>query len=288
MVYAATRLEVEELHKLKDLLRIKYGDAYVMSAETNTNRTVKENVIAKLSLKQMPDSLIIVRIKQIAKEMNIECNLPLDMGMNENPYGPGPMNNPYGQNPFGDPGMNMGNNPYGDPGMNMGNNPYGDPGMNMGNNPYSSDPSMQNPLEQPYAGGDFGNFDQNKSQYGGQNANPFGGFGGFDANTYDQRNMGNNPGNGPNMSQGVQGFGEDNFKNNPSMQQPMGNPNDVESNPYKSNFMEPNQNMGNFGDNNPQQPGYGNFDNNFNNPGNMQNPNSGFPSNPGKDNLDFP
>ena len=158
LVYAGTRLEIEELHRLKNLLAIKYGDGYVMAAETNANNTVKEVIVAKLAVRNMPDSLIIVRLKQLAREMNIECNLPsYDESMEQNPFGGG-MDNSFGGNPFG--GNSMGGGNQFDPNMGgQNNNPFG-----QGANPYGNE----------FGGFDAGNqFDYMKNQGPG---NPFGGF----------------------------------------------------------------------------------------------------------------
>ena len=146
VIYASTRLEFEELYRLRDLIMRKYGSAYIAKAESNADKLVNINLVEKLRIKPVSDAFITIRLKQLCKEKSIpfefpceiNSDIPGDIGnpfdqQGINPYGGGNNFNQFGQqgsNPYGPPGGN--NNPYGPPGGN--NNPYGPPGGN--NNPY--------------------------------------------------------------------------------------------------------------------------------------------------------
>lgn len=227
-----------------------------MQAESNANHTVMEIIVAKLTVKRIPISLIIVRLKQLATEMNIECNLPSYDESIENPFC-----SSQGGNPFGPGGNQFGGNPFdqgnqfggfgGNSFNQSGSNPYGSEfgGMGTGSQFDYMNQQQKNP------GDPFGNFNDKANYLGGSNgpSNPSGDFSYKDYLEARQR----------------------------TMNAPKDDPNNLASDPYKSNFMDPMNNQGfpsgnqgnnqGFGDN-----PYGNFDNNFNNPGNnSNNPNNG-------------
>jgi hypothetical protein len=148
VIYASTRLEFEELLKLRDLIMRKYGSAYIQKAENNVDRLVNINLVEKLKIKPASDAFLTIRLKQLCKEKKIPFEFPSEItsdipGDIGNPFGP-PGNNPYGGdfNPYasaqgpGDAPYNSGQgNPYGPPqGPSPGNNPYGPPQGDI--NPY--------------------------------------------------------------------------------------------------------------------------------------------------------
>jgi len=159
VIYASTRLEFEELYKLRDLIMRKYGSAYIQKAENNVDKLVNINLVEKLKIKPASDPLLIIRLKQLCKEKKIPfefpseitSDIPSDIG---NPFGGpgfgGGDFNPYasaqGPNPYGPP--QGGNNPYGPP--QGGNNPYGPP--QGGNNPYGPPQGGNNPYGPPQEG----------------------------------------------------------------------------------------------------------------------------------------
>ena len=213
LIYASSRLEVDELHKLRELIMLKYGELYVNKGDSNADGLVNKNLIEKLKVKQTSDTLITIRLKQLCKEDNVPFEFPCEIVGNEfSPYGPGQpgmppsdFGNPFGGMPGGgnqpvnpyasqfgggdyqqggwNPNMqNQGQNPYGNwngPGPdNYGN--QGDFGPDMNNNPYGG--GNNNPYgggnNNPYEGG-------NNNPYGGGN-NDFGGFGNFQGGNKEQ------------------------------------------------------------------------------------------------------
>ena len=147
VIYASTRLEFEELFKLRDLIMRKYGSAYIQKAESNADKLVNINLIEKLRIKPPNDAFLTIRLKQLCKEQKIPFEFPCEIesdipGDLDNPFSQSGVN-PYGgndSNPYGPP---SGGNPYGPPPSNN-NNPYGPPPSND-NNPYGPPPSNNNP-----------------------------------------------------------------------------------------------------------------------------------------------
>ena len=235
VIYASTRLEFEELYRLRDLIMRKYGSAYISKAENNADKLVNVNLIEKLRIKPASDAFLTIRLKQLCKEQKIPFEFPSEIysdipgdignpfdqqgmnpygggGNNFNPYGPpGGNNNPYGppggnnNNPYGPPGGNN-NNPYGPPKDNNNNNPYGPPGGNNNNpfgppgdndnnNPYGPPKGNNSNPYGPPGGNNNSQFGNNKSQLGQSNNQNDNNFGG-DFNDY--MNKQNNQNNGPN------------------------------------------------------------------------------------------
>ena len=188
IIYASTRMEIEELQTLRQIIAKKYGTAYVQKADTNGDKLVNVNLVEKLRIKPASDVFVTIRLKQLCKEHKIPFEFPAEIGNDfsaepmqmQNPYGDN-MNNPFGPNPFGPPGSDAygnanpyagnNNNPYGPPGGN--NNPYGPPpGGN--NNPFGPAPGGNN--NNPYGGSDFKPPGSDNNPFGpqGGNNNPYG------------------------------------------------------------------------------------------------------------------
>ena len=171
VIYASTRLEFEELYKLRDLIMRKYGSAYIQKAENNVDQLVNVNLVEKLKIKPASDAFLIIRLKQLCKEKKIQFEFPTEIisdipGDIGNPFGaPGNGNNPYGGdfNPYDS--AQGGNNPYGPPPQQEGNNPYGPP---QGDNPYASNQGGNNPFNPPQSG------DNNPFNPQQDNNNPYG------------------------------------------------------------------------------------------------------------------
>ena len=68
ILYAATRMEIEELHTLRDMIMRRYGQAYIMKAESNADKLVNVNLVEKLRIKPASDVFITIRLKQLCKE----------------------------------------------------------------------------------------------------------------------------------------------------------------------------------------------------------------------------
>ena len=154
VIYASTRLEFEELFRLRDLIMRKYGSAYIAKAESNADKLVNINLIEKLRIKPPNDAFLIIRLKQLCKQLKIPFEFPCEINSDI----PGDIGNPFDQsgvNPYGG-GNDF--NPYGPPGGNN-NNPYGPPNDQKNNN--------------NNFGGDFNDY-MNKQNNQNNNPNPFG------------------------------------------------------------------------------------------------------------------
>jgi len=294
VIYASTRLEFEELFKLRDLIMRKYGSAYIQKAESNVDKLVNINLVEKLKIKPASDAFLTIRLKQLCKEKKIPFEFPSEIssdinvdignpfggpggdfnpyastqGPGGNPYGP-PGDNPYGPpsgNPYGPPQGPPGGNPYGPP---QGGNPYGPPqGPPQGGNPFG-------PQQGPPGGNPFGSQQgppQGGNPYGSmqgppQGGNPYGPPSNDNSNPFNQSQGGNNNNNNPfasmnnNSPQDILG-GQTVLKTqNPNMS--MNNePPKSDSNPYASNMNNNNN------DNNSSNPFANDNSNPFNNSSN--------------------
>ena len=293
VIYASTRLEFEELFKLRDLIMRKYGSAYIQKAESNVDKLVNINLVEKLKIKPASDAFLTIRLKQLCKEKKIPFEFPSEIssdinvdignpfggpggdfnpyastqGPGGNPYGP-PGDNPYGPpsgNPYGPPQGPPGGNPYGPP---QGGNPYGPPqGPPQGGNPFG-------PQQGPPGGNPFGSQQgppQGGNPYGSmqgppQEGNPYGPPSNDNSNPFNQSQGGNNNNNNPFASMNNNGpqdilGGQTVLKTqNPNMS--MNNePPKSDSNPYASN-------MNNNNDNNSSNPFANDNSNPFNNSSN--------------------
>ena len=231
VIYSATRLEFEELHKLRDMIMTRYGQAYIMKADSNADKLVNVNLVEKLRIKPASDVFVTIRLKQLCKEqkipfefpMEVESDIPIDPINPGNPYG-----GPEGMNPFDSQINTNNNNPYGPPQNMNNNNPYGPPDNSS---PYGPPPNNNNQFGPPPDNGNpYGPpSNNNNNTFGGENnnnnfSNPFG------PPQNDNSQMSNNPyghpqGGNPfeNNQQGPQG-------NNPYGPSEGGNPFDQNNN----------------------------------------------------------
>ena len=177
VIYASTRVECEELYKLRDLIMSKYGSAYIQKADSNVDKLVNVNLIEKLGIKPASDAFLLIRLKQLCKEKKIPYEFPSeilsDIPGDISPPFEGPGNNPYAGdfNPYASTQGN--NNPYGPPQGGNGPNPFGPSNDMNNNNPYNAfDNNGNNP---------FGN-DNSNNPYGNNNSN----------NPYSNNNFNNN------------------------------------------------------------------------------------------------
>lgn len=151
IIYASSRIEIEDFLALKDLIRRKYGIVFINKAENNEDKLVNQNLIEKLQIKVYSEEFLMFRLRQLAKEKKENFDFLEDSSQipgnyiepignqNVNPYEDNNDYNPYGQpSNLGQPQND--NNPYG-PSQNFGNqngqspndnNPYG-PSQNFGN-----------------------------------------------------------------------------------------------------------------------------------------------------------
>ena len=225
VIYASTRLEFEELYKLRDLIMRKYGSAYVQKAENNVDQLVNVNLVEKLKIKPASDAFLIIRLKQLCKDKKIQFEFPTEIisdipGDIGNPFGaPGNGNNPYGGdfNPYAS--AQGGNNPYGPPPQQEGNNHYGPP---QGDNPYASNQGGNNPFNPPQSGDNnpFNPQQDNNNPYGpppGNNNmdNPFAQNNNNNNLEFSNNNNNENPYSSNNNNSSSNPFSQDSNNNNP-------------------------------------------------------------------------
>ena len=226
VIYASTRLEFEELYKLRDLIMRKYGSAYIQKAENNVDQLVNVNLVEKLKIKPASDAFLIIRLKQLCKEKKIQFEFPTEIisdipGDIGNPFGAsGNGNNPYGGdfNPYDS--AQGGNNPYGPPPQQEGNNPYGPPPQ--GDNPYASNQGGNNPFNPPQSGDNnpFNPQQDNNNPYGpppGNNNmdNPFAQNNNNNNLEFSNNNNNENPYSSNNNNSSSNPFSQDSNNNNP-------------------------------------------------------------------------
>ena len=256
VIYASTRVEVDELHILRDLIMRRYGQNYIMKADSNADKLVNVNLVEKLRIKPASDVFVTIRLKQLCKEQKIPFEFPCEV---ENDMAIDPMNaqNPYGgeMNPFD---MSNNSNPYGPPPGN--NNPYGPPPGNNNPNPYGPPPGNDNPYGPPK-----GNDNPYGPPQGNNNPNPYGPPQGND-NPYSPPQGNDNPYGPPKDDNNVSGFPQagNPFDNNNQSNSQGGNPygppsggnpfdnnnqSNISSNPYGppqggNQFDQPSSNIG--------------------------------------------
>ena len=261
IIYASSRVDVDDLYQLRSLVQRKYGGYYIQAADQNKDGLVNINVIEKLKIKPPVDAFLTIRLKQLCKEKKINYEFPeeiapnFDQGM-DNPYGG--QNNPYDVN-YCSANNGMGNNPY----DTNNNNPF-----NQGNNPNPYGPMGNNNQNPPGnnnfgPGGDFDAYMKN-NQGGGMGPgnmgdNPYGPNNNGGGNPYDQNNNGGGNPYGPNNNGGGNPYEQNNNAGGNPFEQ-----NNNGGNPYDQN---------NNGGGNPYGPPSNNeggnpFNNNNNNSGN--------------------
>lgn len=176
IVFASSRLEIDELHKLRELLKTKFGSLYIQEANENRQNLVNVNIVKKLSVSPYPQHIIVARLKVLASDHDMELNLPEEIM------------NPIADmsNPFADQGMqgvvNNDNNLM-SPSLNVNNNVQG--GNNYNNN-YNNNGSQND------------NFQINNNNYNNQGYNPnsnLNNYGNFNNNGNYAQQQGYNPNN---------------------------------------------------------------------------------------------
>ena len=161
VIYASTRMDFEELLKLRDLIGKKYGTDYIQKADNNADKLVNINLVEKLKIKPASDGFLLIRLKQLCKEKKIDYVFPSEIisdipdynNINQNSGDFNPYASTQGVNPYS---INNGNN------NNFNNNPYSVPNngnnenpFNLGNNPYNNNlnNNQNNNNNNPYAVG---------------------------------------------------------------------------------------------------------------------------------------
>jgi len=250
LIYASTRVDVDDLYQLRNLVLRKFGSFYIEAADQNKDGLVNINVIEKLKIKPPVDALLIIRLKQLCKERKFNYEFPeeiapnFDQGMNNNPNF-----NPYstgGDNPYS-MGNNNNNNPYAMGNVGLGNDfdsYMKNNGNNQNNNPYSGNPfSGNNGNMNPFGGSTIGsNNNNNPYSMGNNNDNPYTSNNNNNNNPFNNNNndnpytsTNNNNNNDNPYSSGNNPYSSGNNNNNPFN-------NDNNDNPYSSGNNNDNDN----------------------------------------------
>ena len=79
IIYASTRIEINELIEFRKKIIKIYGQDYVTKADNDTDKLVNKNLIELLNPAVYSDDLKIVRLKQICIENKIKCSLSEDL-----------------------------------------------------------------------------------------------------------------------------------------------------------------------------------------------------------------
>ena len=96
VLFASTRVEIDELKTFEEKIIKKYGSDYVTNAEKNTDNSVNEDLFEILQPKIYKEEFIDLRLKLLCKEKNMKCPFindsipdvhldPSDLS-NKNPY----------------------------------------------------------------------------------------------------------------------------------------------------------------------------------------------------------
>jgi hypothetical protein len=123
IIYSSTRLEIDEMHKIREMVRFRYGELYISKANSNSDQLVNVNVVEKLKVKPATDQYLVARLKQLCREENIAFDFPQEIVPMVSSFEPFQnFDNQFSGHP-GMPGMDFNNqfvnypNPNFNPGM---------------------------------------------------------------------------------------------------------------------------------------------------------------------------
>lgn len=72
VIFAASKIEIQEFVNLKECITKKFGQNYITKVENNEDKKINQDLKEYLSSNKISDSLIIIRLKQLCKEENIQ------------------------------------------------------------------------------------------------------------------------------------------------------------------------------------------------------------------------
>ena len=175
IIYASTRLEITELLDLKLFFLNKFGPSYLKKVETNEDNYINIDLINKLTIKPIPDQLLIVKLKELCKEKKFQFEFPSEPVSDITQRVANPFETPIEiKNPFSNDtsDYNQGNNNSGNNNPNNkspdDNNIKDNNDNNPGNN-YQDDNNIQDNIEDnnnnniPY--NDNNSFRNNRENY---------------------------------------------------------------------------------------------------------------------------
>jgi len=76
LIFSSNRLEIEELHMIREFMRKKFTNIYVDKANSNSDKLVNILVLDKLTVKPYPEAELICRLKAICERENIDFSFP--------------------------------------------------------------------------------------------------------------------------------------------------------------------------------------------------------------------
>jgi hypothetical protein len=72
IIYSADRLEIKELKEFREIIKQKYGTAYISSVDNNEELLVNEVLVEKLKINILSEQSIKIKLKQICLEKKID------------------------------------------------------------------------------------------------------------------------------------------------------------------------------------------------------------------------
>jgi hypothetical protein len=222
IVYASTRLEIDDLHKVRELFQQKFGDLFVTKANSNADQLVNRKVVEKLKVKPSSENLLIARLKQLCQAEKLDFDWPSEIepvsGNFANPYV-----QQFGMSGFTETGQSV--NPYAGDKSNINNVYFQNPYQTYENNNSNNAPMINN-MTGMSNNGQINPYNNtgNMNPYNNNNINPY-------------NNTVSNPSN---------------YNNNSNMNPHNNNNNNSNMNPYNNNDQSNHMNSGS-NDNNCNQ-----------------------------------
>ena len=84
VIFATSKLGIQEFVNLKEFITKKYGQNYITKAENNEDKKINQDLIEFLSSNKIPDTILTIRLKQLCKEENIQFEFQADAIPNPN------------------------------------------------------------------------------------------------------------------------------------------------------------------------------------------------------------
>ena len=78
VIFASSKLEIQEFENLKECIKKKYGQDYITKAENNTDKKISQELIDFLTPTKLPDNILIIRLKQLCQEEKIQFEFQHD------------------------------------------------------------------------------------------------------------------------------------------------------------------------------------------------------------------
>lgn len=83
LIYASKHLSIEDGDNFRELMKYKFGAPFVENALDNKNFCIDYRIVNVFKRSKKSDVLIMLRLKQLAKQYNIKCEFPMDIENNQ-------------------------------------------------------------------------------------------------------------------------------------------------------------------------------------------------------------